>query len=160
MKALLLIALSLLAVAGEKEKMEELYKEIKLEFPNVPDITAAGLKNTIDSNSKIIIVDVRSVEERRISTIQNSITEETFYQNQDSYKSHRIVAYCTIGYRSAKFIQAIRKKGFHAMNLAAGILACLHVGGVVIDSSGTETKKVHVYGKKWALAPIGYDQIY
>ena len=51
-----------------------------------------------------------------------------------------------------------RKKGVHVENLRGGVLAWVFEGGRVYDAGG-ETKRVHVYGKKWNYLPKGYEPV-
>jgi hypothetical protein len=39
------------------------------------------------------------------------------------------------------------------------MLAWVHEGGKVIDQKG-ETKRIHVYGRKWNLAPASFEPIW
>jgi sodium/bile acid cotransporter 7 len=45
------------------------------------------------------------------------------------------------------------------LNLRGGLLAWVHAGGKVYDANG-ETRRIHVYGRKWNLAPNGYDAVW
>jgi sodium/bile acid cotransporter 7 len=44
-------------------------------------------------------------------------------------------------------------------NLRGGILAWVHDGGTVYDQNG-ETRRIHVYGRKWNLAPNSYQAVW
>jgi len=50
-------------------------------------------------------------------------------------------------------------KGIDIYNLKGGLLAWLLEGGKVYDTNG-ETKRVHVYGKKWNYLPRGYEPVF
>jgi sodium/bile acid cotransporter 7 len=45
------------------------------------------------------------------------------------------------------------------INLRGGILSWLHAGGKIYRE-GRETKSVHVYGRKWDLAPSEYEALW
>ena len=51
--------------------------------------------------------------------------------------------------------------GVRAYNLAGGILAWVQAGGPVVDGrTGTPTRRVHVYGRKWNLLQPGWEGIW
>ena len=60
--------------------------------------------------------------------------------------------YVELGY--ATTIHAAQ--GITVLNLRGGILAWTHAGGSLRDRDG-ETRRLHVYGRKWDLAPRGYE---
>ncbi len=51
------------------------------------------------------------------------------------------------------------RKGITMYNLRGGLLAWVHDGGKVVDQKG-ETKRIHVYGRKWNLAPSAYEAVW
>ena len=53
----------------------------------------------------------------------------------------------------------VKKKDFTLYNLRGGLLAWVHDGGEVVDEKG-KTKRIHVYGRKWNLAPRSYEAVW
>ena len=94
------------------------------------------------------------------SYIPGSISKKEFNKSRSDYRDHKIVAYCTIGYRSGLFASKLQKENFDVVNLKGSILSWVNAGQPVITSDGSEIKKVHVYGKKWDLLPEGYEGMY
>ena len=137
-------------------KMYESYK--KQAFPTAPDVTVATLLQWQQQDS-LILVDVRSARERRVSMIPNAISQKEFEKNIDRYKPRKIIVYCTIGYRSGKQVVRFRKKGMDAYNLIGGVLAWAHAGQKFSASDG-DSLRVHVYGKEWNLAPVNYKTVW
>jgi len=45
------------------------------------------------------------------------------------------------------------------LNLRGGLLAWVHDGGKVYDRNG-ETRRIHVYGRKWDLGPKDYEAVW
>ena len=43
--------------------------------------------------------------------------------------------------------------------LRGGLLAWVHAGGKVYDKNG-ETRRIHVYGRKWNLGPRDYEGVW
>ncbi len=142
----------------DAEKFAAIQKEYggyhKEVFPEIPDFSVEKLVAR-QKTEKIILVDVRTPEEYGVSMIPGAITAEEFEANTDKYKDHKIVTYCTIGYRSGVYAKKLRKKNIRAINLAGGILAWAHAGKTFTSETG-ETRKVHVYGKNWSLLPDAY----
>ena len=131
-------------------KVDALYRKSKLDFPQVPDISAAELIEKMKTE-KIILVDGREEAERRVSMIPGAISVLDFEDDIDTYAGAAVVAYCTIGDRSGHYTQELRARGIDAYNLKGGVLAWSHSGGTFVDGRGVETNRVHVYGPKWNL---------
>ncbi|MDY6971358.1 MAG: rhodanese-like domain-containing protein [Thermodesulfobacteriota bacterium] len=165
MSTLYFICLSQAVAAAEvltdddkKRRIDELYEGYKKEFPGVAFFSADQTMQVM-SRIKMILVDIREPEEQEVSMIDGAITEREFFGNYSIYQNHIVVAYCTIGSRSGKFVQKLSKKGISSFNLSGGILAWLHAGGAV-HRDGTRVKRVHVYGKKWDLAPSTIETVW
>ena len=146
---------------NEEEKLariEELYRSYRKEFPKVPEITAGELQAAM-AREKVVLVDVREPAEREVSVIPGAVSREQFEAKPPPASAGpRIVVYCTIGYRSGLFARQLAEKGLLAANLKGGILSWVHAGQDVADASGP-TRRIHVYGKKWDLAPDGCETV-
>jgi sodium/bile acid cotransporter 7 len=149
---------TLQAEARKKTAVYEMYAGYKESFPEVTDITPKEAMELLARNKKVVLVDVRTPEEQRVSMLPGAITRDDLLSNLDAYRDHIIIGYCTISYRSGKLAQDLRQKGITMRNLKGGILAWVHEGGKVY-SQGDETQKVHVYGPKWDLAPAPYHTV-
>jgi sodium/bile acid cotransporter 7 len=135
-----------------------MYEDYKESFPEVQDITPKEAMALMQSE-EVIFVDTRRSKEQKVSVLPNSVTEKNFKRNLDKYKDQVIIGYCTISYRSGKLAKELRKKGITMLNLKGGLLAWVHEGGKVYDANG-ETKRVHVYKKKWNYVPEGYEAVW
>ena len=89
--------------------------------------------------------------------IPGAVSKEEFERDKSQYKGHVVIPYCTIGYRSGKYAEKLSGQGWDARNLRGSILAWTHAGRPLVDADGNDTKRVHVYGKKWDLAAEGYE---
>ncbi len=134
-----------------------MYDEYRREFPNVRDISPQEAMKEM-ARGKILFVDTRTPAEMAVSMLPGAITEEAFLKDPQKYKDKRIVAYCTISYRSGKFAREMAKKGTRIFNLRGGLLAWVLEGGKVYDANG-ETKRINVYGEKWDYPPKGYESV-
>ena len=102
-------------------------ESVDVKFPSVPALTPAALVALQQQGQPFIIVDVRTQEEYAVSHLPGSVTVEQFQAAKEGWRQRgaRVVAYCTIGYRSAQFVETLKSKdGWNkAYNLTGSILA-------------------------------------
>ena len=142
-----------------KLKVYELYNDYKKSFPDIREKKAEDLL-ALKESGQAVFIDVREPKEREVSTLPRAITEAELLAQIDKYRNQFLVAYCTIGYRSGKFAEKMEKKNLTVYNLAGGILGWVHAGGKVYAPDGSETSRVHVYGKQWNLLPENHQGLY
>jgi rhodanese-related sulfurtransferase len=145
----------------DAEKLQTIYRmydDYSKSFREVQDVSPQTAMKLAKS-SNVVFVDIREAEEQKVSMIPGAITEEEFRKDPDKYRKHIVIGYCTISYRSGKLAQKLREQGIVMSNLRGGLLAWVHEGGKVTDSRG-ETKRIHVYGKKWNYAPESYEAVW
>ena len=138
--------------------IEQMYAEFAGEFGGAADITVAEVMEA-QKTEKIVLVDVRERKETDVSMIPGAITKEQFERDIDSYRDHRIVTHCTVGYRSGLYAKKLHERGYRVANLKGAILSWTHSGGDLANEQGP-TRKVHVYGSKWNLAAEGYEPVW
>jgi len=143
---------------AKKEIVYKMYADYKKDFPEVEDISPETALKLLQDD-KVVFVDTRKPAEMRVSMIPNAVTEEAFESNPQKYTDKTVVAYCTISYRSGKFVEKMMKKRIRIYNLEGGILAWVLEGGNVYDGYGA-TKRIHVYGKKWNYPAEGYTSVW
>ncbi|MHC4778366.1 MAG: TIGR00341 family protein [Planctomycetota bacterium] len=136
---------------GKRARISELYASYIPNFPGVPSVEVGEYRGSALWD-EAVLVDVRPESERAVSMIPGALDMETFEGKIDKLEGRKIVCYCTIGFRSGLYARKLRERGLDASNLEGGILSWLHGGGKLRDDSG-ETRRVHVYGSKWDLAP-------
>lgn len=150
----------LLSEEGNLNKVEFLARGVAKVFPDVPNLFAKEIIQLLKQKEQnFILVDVRTQKERDVSIIPGAISQENFEKNLERYKGKRIIAYCTIGFRSSRFAEKLIKKGHNAFNLWGSILAWAHEGGELVINH-TKTKKVHTYSRYWNLLPKGFQGVY
>lgn len=72
-------------------------------------------------------------------------------QLQQINKEAQIVVYCSIGIRSEKIGERLKKLGFaNVKNLYGGIFEWKNKGYEVVDSTAQRTENTHVFSKKWS----------
>ena len=128
----------------------------------VPELDAFALLGRLKSEaSDYVLVDVRTEKERIVSVIKGSVTEEEYESGANAaYAGKKVVAYCTIGYRSGKYVEKLIERGVDAYNLRGSILAWTHAGGELEAPDGTPTKVIHTWGKAWALPRSDHTAVY
>ncbi len=140
-------------------RIDKMYATYRLAFPGVPGIDAQTLEARLRAGEPLVLVDVRPKEERIVSTLPGAITREQLAADEASYRDRPIVTFCTIGARSGRYAATLRRRGWEVLNLEGSLLAWTHVGGPLVDSAGQPTRRVHVYGKRWALTAEGYEPV-
>jgi sodium/bile acid cotransporter 7 len=145
--------------AEKRARIEELCESYHRDFPDAPEITVDALAGKLAGPEPPVLVDVRSDDEREVSTLPGAISKKEFEKHPGRFAGRQVVTYCTIGYRSGRFTEALVKKGWDAYNLRGSILSWTHVGGE-LDQGGTSTRRVHVYGKTWNLVAEGYEAVW
>lgn len=151
-------------------------------------IPTKQLTQKLRNGERVVLVDVRSPEEQRVSMLPNALTREAFEADLlPSLKEHHdpplVVPYCTVGYRSGLYCrELVREHGLRNVRNGEGVImwafedgrlvrprrealegctpaGCL-VGAGAAGASDEVVKEVHVYGKPWDCAPEGFSTVY
>ncbi len=143
-----------------REEIEAMYQDYKKRsFPEVIDVEPR-LAMDLARRSEVVIVDVRTPEEQQVSMIPGAVSEKQFLRDLEQHKDRLVIGYCTISYRSGEFARKLRAEhGITMYNLRGGLLAWVHDGGDIVDQKG-KTRRIHVYGRKWNLAPKAFEAIW
>jgi rhodanese-related sulfurtransferase len=102
-----------------------------------------------------LILDARERSEYDVSHLPNAVF--IGYSNFEKKvldsvsKDKPIVVYCSIGYRSEKIGEKLKKLGYtKVFNLYGSIFEWLNQGNPVVDKNGKPTNRVHTYNKDWS----------
>jgi rhodanese-related sulfurtransferase len=144
--------------ADKRAKIESMYRDYKKDFADVADIAPPEAMALLKTG-QALFVDVRAAKEQAVSMLPGAIAADEFLKYPERYRDKVIIGYCTISYRSGKLADALRVQGITMLNLKGGLLAWVHAGGKVYDRSG-ETRRIHVYGRKWNLGPKDYEALW
>jgi sodium/bile acid cotransporter 7 len=139
-------------------RVESMYAGYRKDFAEVGDI-GVGEAMRLAAEGRAVFVDVREEKEQRVSMLPGAVTEAEFLKHPEAFAGRTPIGYCTISYRSGKLAQKLKAKGITMLNLRGGLLAWVHAGGKVYDARG-ETRRIHVYGKKWNLGPKSYSAVW
>lgn len=149
---------------NRKKELDEMVGRLTMKFPTVPHLPPRAVKDLQATGASVVLIDTRSKEEQDVSIIPGSLTIEEFEHRENEFSEAKIIAYCTIGYRSSQYAAELQKRRLDAANLEGSILAWTHEGLPLVTkdkSTGQEfpTKKVHVFGNQWALQQENYEAV-
>lgn len=135
---------------------------IRQSFPTVPTISTRQLANWLerDSLNPPALIDAREPEEFAVSHLPNAYRAQSVAEVVQAgiTRDMPVVVYCSIGYRSARLVQALNEVGYQATNLEGSIFQWANEGRGLVTSQGssqnaqaTPTQKVHPYNDFWGL---------
>ncbi len=104
---------------------------------------------------EFVVLDAREKEEYDISHIEGAryigYDHPEFSSVFNVDKDTPLLVYCSIGYRSEKVGEKLRKQGFkNVYNLYGSIFEWVNQGKPIVDSNGEKTTNIHTYNKKWS----------
>ena len=143
---------------AKRQRIEAMYQKSRRSFPEVAEVTPDEFQ-ALQSSEKVVLVDVRTDEERAVSMIPGAIASAQFEQQQADYKDAAVAVYCTVGHRSGHYAKQLHAGGWRVFNLKGAILAWTHSGGA-LESADGPTRKVHVNNTRCDLVAEGYEAIW
>jgi rhodanese-related sulfurtransferase len=130
---------------------------------SVPIMTVQEL----NKQKNITILDAREQKEYFVSHIPTAIYLGYKHMDkailEDLDKSKPVVIYCSIGYRSEKMGEKLKKLGFNKVyNLYGSIFEWVNNGYALEDGNGLSTNKIHSYNKSWGkwIENNNYEKVY
>ena len=146
--------------ATRRAACDEEVAKFRTMFADVQHIEPFELKS-LQSAGPVTLIDVRSPDEYATSTLPGAMPlAELRLPPSDSVTP--IVVFCTVGYRSALEARRIANMAPQAtIYNMLGVLRWAHEGGSFVEPmSGRTTRRVHVFGSKWAaMAPSHIDTV-
>lgn len=144
--------------AEKSQQVMAMYADYREDFPGIEEIDpAAAIALVGDPN--VVFVDVRDPEEQAVSMIPGAVPSEVFMAGLEHFRGQRIIGYCTISYRSGKLAAKLDREGMTMTNLEGGLLAWVHAGGPLVRGN-RPVQEMHVYGRKWDMAPQAIETEY
>ncbi len=128
---------------------------IRHTFPEVSQLSTTDLASRLarPGESAPVLVDVRSEEEYAVSHLKGARRVDPEGDPNAALagvaKDAEIVAYCSVGYRSSKFVRALQKSGFTRVSNLEGSLFKWANEGRQIYNESTEVHSVHPYDETW-----------
>jgi len=129
------------------QKLQSLYNH------TIPLIQPQAVKDKI-KNENVVILDTRSAKEYSVSHLPNAqfIDYNRFdiSQMSDIQKDQEVIVYCSVGYRSEKIGEKLKKAGFkNVSNIYGGIFQWKNEDFEVVNQKGEITDSIHTYNKRW-----------
>ena len=97
-----------------RDKLETAISRSVSQFPDVGVLQTPELMGLLESERKVILIDVRDAEEQAVSMIPGAVTADEFERDwkDELIGSKRpevtAVPYCTVGYRSGSYARKLR----------------------------------------------------
>lgn len=107
-------------------------------------------------NENVVLLDSREKKEFDVSHLPNAkyvgYDQYDFDVVQSLKKDQKIVVYCSVGYRSEKTAEKLKKLGFtNVYNLYGGIFDWVNHDFKVVNKQNKNTNRVHAYSKSWGV---------
>ena len=144
----LLILLSISGFFWSKLDWTSVNKSIDSQYPSVASISTQSLKEKMEQQEVITIIDVRDSEEFDVSHLRGAINvHDASGINLPIDTS--IVVYCSVGIRSAQFAKRLTKRGYtDVLNLRGSIFEWANKG-YPLQRGEQNVTVVHPYNKRW-----------
>jgi len=133
---------------GSVRSWEDVDNLISDRYPQVKHISTTELLSLYTTGQKIFIFDIRTEKEFTVSHLHGAIRAEeagVVDLPEDSF----IVAYCSVGVRSAEFIRDLQQQGFFRVYNLKGSLFEWASRGYPMEQDGASTQYVHPYNSQW-----------
>jgi rhodanese-related sulfurtransferase len=118
-------------------------------------VPAVSITKATQLKDQVTLLDAREKAEFEVSHLPGAqwIGFDDFSQERlaDLPKSKPIIVYCSVGYRSQKITQKLRKWGYSAKNLYGGLFEWVNQGHPIVNKKGSETDSVHAYSRIWGV---------
>lgn len=124
-------------------------------FPEVPTLTTQNLADwlRVGEAPLPILLDVRRESEYEVSHLPGAYRTANLAAALalELDPAQPIVAYCSVGYRSARLVAQLQQAGYsEAYNLAGSIFQWANEGRSLVQA-GQPTAAVHPYSPSWGL---------
>lgn len=134
--------------------LSEVVQEVRSAYPDVEHLSTDSLAALVSADQRAVyIIDTRSRAEYDVSHIPGAIWIDpgarTFPELNQLDKKTKIVAYCSVGYRSSKIARRLIAAGHSDVaNLDGSIFQWANEGRQLVDEEGA-TSTVHPYNERW-----------
>lgn len=123
---------------------------ISKRYPQVKHISTEELYTLSSNGRTFYLFDIRTPEEFGVSHLHGAVRAEKAEEVVLPRETF-IIAYCSVGVRSAAFISDLQKQGYlQAHNLRGSLFEWANKG-YPLEQDGKSTYKVHPYNSKWGL---------
>ncbi len=142
-------------VQGQDDSLQKLLD--RYNSHSIPYISVEELRMYQITN-QLVILDAREKVEFDVSHIPSAkYVGFTNFSSDDKElqklnKNSELIVYCSVGIRSEKIGEKLRRMGFkNVKNLYGGIFEWKNKGFEVVDSTAYSTENIHAYSKQWSI---------
>ena len=138
--------------------LANLEQQINRDYPAVNQVSPSTAQQWIDNDSPPpLVLDIREPQEYQVSHLPQAINvppDTPVKQVIEQYLSTRqpgqkILAYCSVGVRSSRYIQQLQGAGIkNTYNLQGSIFAWANQG-FPVQQQGKTVQQVHGYDTQW-----------
>ena len=145
--------ISLGCQSTEHRDWDEVHQLIEDTFPDVPNVTTAELAEALAAERPVVLLDAREPEEFDVSHLAGahrvSSAADAVALLETVGPETLVVAYCSVGYRSAALVAELMEQGVRGVvNLKGSIFAWANEGRPVYSDSA-EVDEVHPFSDSW-----------
>eukprot|EP00904_Undaria_pinnatifida_P009843 jgi/Undpi1/598/HiC_scaffold_10.g04062.m1 len=125
------------------EKAKAAVDKATSNFADVPTIGAKDVLRLRQEGKKVLLIDVRTEEEMKVSILRGALTKDVFENSslgesartgihyQESYGGAGddwdvVVPYCTVGYRSGQYAKKLIDLGYPSVRNSEGVVLWTH----------------------------------
>ncbi len=121
---------------------------ISKKYPQVQHLSTEELYTLVSNGRTFYLFDIRASEEFAVSHLHGAVRAEKA-EEVDLPRDTFIIAYCSVGVRSAAFIRDLQQQGYmQAFNLRGSLFEWANKG-YPLEQDGKNTHKAHPYNAKW-----------
>ncbi len=148
------VLLSFLSCKKAPTDWEKTKSWVRSEFPQVEHLSAEELRLRIDSGSRApVLLDVRTEKEYAVSHIPGAIRVDPEGELSDFLRAldreTPVVAYCSLGYRSSRLVERLRREGFADVKNLEGSIFEWANKGFPVERDSALVREVHPYDAEW-----------
>jgi rhodanese-related sulfurtransferase len=119
----------------------------------VPTVTTDQLAEALTTERPVVLLDVRDPSEFLVSHLPNArlvrSADDLVTSLENISQDTLIVAYCSVGYRSAQLIKELQQRGITtAFNLEGSIFAWANAG-LPVYRGENKIRQVHPFNESW-----------
>ncbi len=132
---------------------------VRTDFPEATQLSVTGLERVLAGPTPApLLIDVREPEEYAVSHLPSAVNaqgEELERLVRETGTERPIVLYCSVGYRSSRETENLRRQGFsNVTNLEGSIFEWANAGNPLVQGgadSEIRTDVVHPFDEEWGL---------
>ncbi|WP_452229727.1 rhodanese-like domain-containing protein [Lacinutrix sp. MEBiC02404] len=163
MRKLFILSILLLSFSAHSQ---ETIKELLI-LHNTKSVPYVSVQELAMPKTQAIILDAREIEEYKVSHIKDAlhVGYDHFNLNETTTrlknKQQQIVVYCSLGIRSEKVAEQLKKAGYtNVLNLYGGIFEWKNNNFIVYNMEEEETEDIHTFSKAWSKWLLKGNKIY